>query len=114
MSWKLTARDLNRSSATLLALTLVAEEPRHGYEIGKLIERRSGGAIAFQMASLYPLLYRLEGQGLIEGRWKDGDRRRRYYRITAAGKRVLAEQRAHWLEFLRGLDGVTSLGRIKS
>ena len=110
MSWPLTERELKRSSATLLVLALVAEEPRHGYEIGKLIESRSGGKISFQMASLYPLLYRLEAQGLIEGRWKEGDRRRRFYRLTAAGRRVLAEQRSRWGQFVRALDRVATIG----
>ena len=110
MSWKLTERELKRSSATILALALLEDGPKHGYEIGKLIERRSEGAIAFQMASLYPLLYRLEAQGLIEGRWKEGDRRRRFYRLTAAGRRVLAEQRSRWGQFVRALDRVATIG----
>jgi DNA-binding PadR family transcriptional regulator len=109
MSWKLTERELKRSSAPILALALLEDGPKHGYEIGKLIERRSDGAIAFQMASLYPLLYRLEAHGWIDGRWKDGDRRRRYYRLTAAGRRVLAEQRSRWGQFVRALDRVAAI-----
>ena len=110
MSWKLTERELKRSSATILALALLEDGPKHGYEIGKLIERRSEGTIAFQMASLYPLLYRLEAQGLIEGRWREGDRRRRFYRLTPAGRRVLAEQRSRWGQFVRALDRVATIG----
>jgi DNA-binding PadR family transcriptional regulator len=110
MTSQLTERDLKRSSASLLVLTLVEPAPRHGYEIGKLIEARSGGAIKFQMASLYPLLYRLEHRGWIAGRWRQGGgRRRRYYRITPEGRRILAGQRGLWQSFIRALDRVTGL-----
>ncbi|HUL74362.1 MAG TPA: PadR family transcriptional regulator [Vicinamibacterales bacterium] len=111
MSWPLTDRELKRGSATLLVLALVDHTPRHGYEIGKQIEARSGGTITFQMASLYPLLYRLERRGWIEGKWRqrDGGRRRRYYRITAAGRRVLASERGVWQAFVRALDRVAGL-----
>src|SRR5262245_42583348 len=88
-------RELKKGSAELLVLSLVAHRSRHGYEIGKLIEARSDGRIRFKVASLYPLLYRLEERGWIEGRWVEraGERRRRFYRLTATGRRVLAEQR---------------------
>ena len=77
-----------KSSAELLILSLVEARPRHGYEISKLIEQRSGGAVRFHVASLYPLLYRLEKRGWIQGRWveKAGQRRRRYYRLTPRPK----------------------------
>ena len=109
MSWKPTERQLKRSSATILVLSLLEDGPRHGYEIGKLIERRSEGAIKFQMASLYPLLYRLEAHGWIDGRWKDDDRRRRHYRLTAEGRKVLADQRSRWQQFFRALDRVAGV-----
>jgi transcriptional regulator len=111
MSAPLTDRDLKRSSATLLVLALVSEQPRHGYEIGKLIESRSSGTITFQMASLYPLLYRLESRGWIEGRWRQdkGQRRRRFYRITANGRRVLASERGVWQTFIHALERVAGL-----
>ena len=111
MSTHLTERELKRSSAILLVLALVDETPRHGYEIGKLIEARSGGDIAFKMASLYPLLYRLEQRGWIGGRWheKAGTRRRRFYRITPEGRRVLARQRGIWQTFVSALDRVAGL-----
>jgi transcriptional regulator len=82
-------------------LSLLEDQPRHGYEIGKLIEVRSGGTLHFHVASLYPLLYRLEKRGWIEGRWveKANQRRRRYYRLTAEGQRVLELQRRKWQEF---------------
>ena len=81
-----------KGSAELLILSLVEARPRHGYEISKLIEQRSGGTVRFHVASLYPLLYRLEKRGWIQGQWveKAGQRRRRYYRLTRHGRRVLA------------------------
>lgn len=90
-----------KGSAELLILSLLDGQARHGYEIGKLIEVRSGGALHFHVASLYPLLYRLEKREWIEGRWveKPNQRRRRYYRLTAEGQRVLALERKKWQEF---------------
>src|SRR5829696_3003570 len=90
-------RELKKGSAELLILTLVEARPRHGYEISKLIEERSGGVLRFNVASLYPLLYRLEKRGWLKGRWieKTGQRRRRFYRLTVEGKRVLAAQQSH-------------------
>src|SRR5438067_1088693 len=83
-----------------------AHDARHGYELAKLIESRSRGALRFHAASLYPLLYRLERRGWIDGRWveKAGQRRRRYYRITDEGTRMLAAQRTSWREFIEALN----------
>jgi len=93
------SRELKKGTTPLLLLALLEQEPRHGYELSKLIELRSGGAVRVQAASLYPLLYRLERKRWIEGRWveKAGQRRRRYYRLTAEGGRQLAAQRRGWL-----------------
>ena len=100
-----------KGSAELLILSLVERRPRHGYEIGKLIEMRSGGALHFHVASLYPLLYRLEKRGWIEGRWveKPNQRRRRYYRLTAEGQRVLAIERKTWREFSRAVGRIAGV-----
>jgi PadR family transcriptional regulator len=105
------SRELKKGSAELLVLALLEDGQRHGYEIGKLIESRSEGAISFHVASLYPTLYRLEKRGLIEGRWveKAGQRRRRYYRLTGPGRRVLAAQRAIWQAFVGGVDRVAGI-----
>jgi PadR family transcriptional regulator, regulatory protein PadR len=102
-------RELKKGSAELLILSLVEARPRHGYEIAKLIEQRSDGAVRFKVASLYPLLYRLEHRGWIVGRWveKAGERRRRFYRLTADGTRVLAAQRGHWREFVQAVARIT-------
>jgi PadR family transcriptional regulator PadR len=99
-----------RGSAELLILSLLEARPRHGYEISKLIEQRSGGAVRFHVASLYPLLYRLEKRGLLEGRWveKAGQRRRRYYTLTPEGRKVLAAQRRGWRAFVEAMERITA------
>ena len=104
-------RELKRGSAEILILALLEERQRHGYEIGQLIAERSRGAINFHIASLYPTLYRLEDRGLIEGRWveKAGQRRRRCYRLTRPGRRVLARQRGVWDSFFIALDRVARI-----
>ncbi|MDQ6654311.1 MAG: PadR family transcriptional regulator [Verrucomicrobiota bacterium] len=104
-------RELKKGSAELLILSLVEDRPRHGYEIGQLIDLRSGGLLKFNVASLYPLLYRLEKRGWIKGRWveKAGQRRRRYYRLTPAGKKVLAAQRDGWIEFVEAISRITGI-----
>ena len=104
-------RELKKGSAELLVLTLVQTRPRHGYEISKLIEARSGGVLRFNVASLYALLYRLEKRGWLQGRWveKAGQRRRRFYRLTAEGKRVLEAQRNTWQEFVKAINRVTRI-----
>ena len=104
-------RELKKGSAELLILSLVEARPRHGYEISKLIEVRSGGLLRFNVASLYPLLYRLEKRGWIQGRWveKAGQRRRRYYRLTAEGKKVLAAQRNSWRDFVEAINRITEI-----
>ena len=102
-------RELKKGSAELLILSLVEDQPRHGYDIGNLIEQRSRGTLRFNVASLYPLLYRLEKRGWIIGRWveKAGQRRRRYYRLTAEGKKVLAAQRHSWRGFGAAINSIT-------
>ena len=104
-------RELKKGSTELLILSLIEDRARHGYEISKLIEERSGGALKFNVASFYPLLYRLEKRGFIEGRWveKAGQRRRRYYRLTAEGRKVLAAQRQSWRQFVEAIHRITGL-----
>ena len=104
-------REVKRGSTEMLILAMVEDRPRHGYEIAKLIERRSNGVLQFNVASLYPLLYRLEKRGLIHGRWveKPGQRRRRFYKLTAAGQKILAEQRRTWKDFFAALDRVAGI-----
>ncbi len=102
-------RELKKGSAELLILSLLEGRQRHGYEISKLIETRSKGELRFHIASLYPLLYRLEKRGWIEGRWveKAGQRRRRYYKLRPEGRKVLAAQRSTWETFVRAINRIT-------
>jgi PadR family transcriptional regulator PadR len=104
-------RELKKGSAEMLIMALVEDRARHGYEIAKLIGDRSEGVLQFHTASLYPLLYRMEKHGWIKGQWveKAGQRRRRYYRLTAAGQKVLAAQRNTWQEFFAALDRVARI-----
>ena len=104
-------RELKKGSAELLILSLLEARPRHGYEISKLIEGRSQGRLRFHIASLYPLLYRLEERGWLQGRWveKAGERRRRYYRLTPAGRKVLAAQRDNWRAFVEAVARITGV-----
>ena len=102
-------RELKKGSAELIILSIVEPGARHGYEISKLIEARSAGQLKFHVASLYPLLYRLERQGWIDGRWveKAGQRRRRMYRLTPDGRKVLAAQRTGWKAFVKAINRIT-------
>lgn len=102
-------RELKKGSAELIILSIVEARARHGYDISKLIESRSGGQLKFHVASLYPLLYRLEERGWLQGRWveKAGQRRRRYYGLTAEGRRVLTRQRDTWKNFVQAMDLIT-------
>ena len=113
-STELLERELKRGSAEILILALLEQRQRHGYEIGRLIDERSDGAISFHVASLYPTLYRLEDKGLIEGRWVEraGQRRRRYYRLTAPGRKVLASQRKVWDRFFGALNLVARIRHV--
>jgi transcriptional regulator len=101
--------DLKKGSAEFLVLSLLEHERRHGYELNRLIESRSRGTLTFHIASLYPLLYRMESRGWIAGRWveKAGERRRRFYAITAAGRRALGEMRTEWRAFATAVARVT-------
>jgi PadR family transcriptional regulator, regulatory protein PadR len=102
-------RELKRGSAELLILSLLEARPRHGYDLSKLIQTRSGGHLKFHIDSLYPLLYRLEERGWIKGAWveKPEERRRRFYKVTAEGRRVLAQQKKTWEAFVEAVRRVT-------
>jgi len=104
-------RELKRGSTELLILALLEERDRHGYDLARLIDERSHGAISFHVASLYPTLYRMEDKDLIEGRWveKAGQRRRRYYKLTKTGTRMLASQRNIWENFFDALNRVARI-----
>ena len=104
--------ELKKGSTEMLVLSLVEARARHGYEIGKLIEARSDGRLTFALPTLYPTLLRLENRGWIKGRWveRPGERTRCYYRLTPAGRRVLAEQRATWSVYVDAVNAVLGHG----
>ncbi len=100
--------ELKTASTEMLVLSLLESRARHGYEIGKLIEARSGGRLTFALPTLYPTLLRLENRGLITGRWveKAGERERCFYRLTREGRRVLAAHRATWKAYVEAVNDV--------
>ncbi len=93
--------DLKRGSLELMILSTLEERARHGYEVGKLLERRSGGQLEFRVSTLYSALYRMEDRRWIKGRWveKEGQRRRCRYSLTPEGHQILARQRREWTAF---------------
>jgi PadR family transcriptional regulator len=111
MSSRSTIEEAKKGSTEILILALVEARSRHGYEIAREIEERSGGTLRFTLASLYATLYRLEDRGWLRGRWveKAGQRRRCHYRITEAGRKVLAAQRADWRRFFAALGLVAGI-----
>ena len=102
-----------RGSGELAILSLLSEQPLYGFEIARQIGERTGGALTFTLASLYPLLYEMEKRGWLEGRWQPNEagRDRRYYRLTAIGRRQLAPLRAEWRSFFHALDALAGVNR---
>ena len=100
-----------KGSAEVVILALLDDRRRHGYEIAALIEERTDGTIRFTLASLYATLYRMEERQWIKGRWveRPGQRRRCYYRLTEAGRKVLADQRKDWRRFVEALAAVAGV-----
>lgn len=104
--------ELKKGSTEMLVLSLLDARPRHGYEIGKLIESRSGGRLTFALPSLYPTLLRMENRGWIKGRWieKAGQRERCFYRLTPEGRRMLKAQRKTWKAYVAVVNEVMGQG----
>lgn len=111
MSMRPAIEEAKKGSTEVVILAMLEQESHHGYEIARLIEQRSGGTLRFTLASLYATLYRMEDRGWIKGRWieKAGQRRRCHYRITDAGRRTLAAQRADWSRFIAALNDVAGV-----
>ena len=101
-------QELKKGTAELLVLSLIEHQARHGYEIAKLIESSTEGELVFHAASLYPLLYRLEKRKWVRGRWveKAGQRRRRFYALTAGGRKALRDQRVGWESFVKAMGRI--------
>ncbi|HSC28108.1 MAG TPA: PadR family transcriptional regulator [Vicinamibacterales bacterium] len=90
--------DILRGTLDLLILKTLALEPMHGFGIGQRIKQISGEVFQLNQGSLYPALSRLERDGLIASGWSESDnnRRARYYRLTAAGRKRLSAATAGW------------------
>jgi PadR family transcriptional regulator PadR len=103
--------ELKRGTAELAILSVLEEGPLHGYEIGRRIEKQSGGALHYTLAALYPLLYRMEGRGWLRGDWETGDsgKRRRSYRLLPRGRQMLKPMRAEWADLFRALRRVAKV-----
>jgi PadR family transcriptional regulator, regulatory protein PadR len=104
---------ISRGSAELAILALLDKQPLYGFEICRLIEENSGGALRFTLASLYPMLYELENRGWLTARWQANQegRDRRYYRLTPEGKKQLAPLRREWHAFFLALDQLAGVSR---
>jgi PadR family transcriptional regulator PadR len=96
---------VKRGTAEVAILTVLEAGALHGYEIARRIEAQTRGKLKFTLASLYPLLYRMESRGWVRGEWQvsANGRRRRCYRVTATGKKRLAPLRAEWSELFEAL-----------
>ena len=114
MSTPADEHSLKKGTAELLILAQLEDEPRHGYDIATRIEQRSNGAVVFNVASLYPILYRLEAQGSISGWWVEraGQRRRRFYKLTAADRKRLTQQRETWKSFVQAMGLITGVDHV--
>jgi len=104
---------IKRGSAELAVLALLAQEPLHGYEIARRIEKQTGGALRFTLASLYPLLYRMEKRGWVRGVWQTlpSGRERRCYELTSKGRKQMAPMRKEWGLFFRALHKLAGVSR---
>ena len=105
-------KDLVAQSAIPLVLALLQEGESYGYAIIERVKELSDGQMEWSDGMLYPVLHRLETQGLIKSRWKSAEtgRRRRYYALTAAGKKMLADQKEQWSVVQATLGRVWGLG----
>jgi DNA-binding PadR family transcriptional regulator len=101
-------KDLVAASATPLVLGILADGENYGYAILKRINDLSSGELEWTDGMLYPLLHRLDRLGLVEATWRtpDGGRRRRYYRLTDAGREALADQRQQWAVITQTLSRI--------
>lgn len=103
--------ELKRGTAELAILSVLQQEPLHGYEIGRRIEQNSGGALRYTLAALYPSLYRMEHRGWLRANWKTGNngKRRRCYELTARGRKMLKPMRAEWADLFRVLRRIAKV-----
>ena len=97
---------LLKGVAPVVVLEILSRGRMYGYELSQAIEQRSGDILTLGKGTLYPLLYNLEAQKLVKGKWQQADsgRKRRYYSITSKGKSQLAKQKAQLKELTAGLN----------
>jgi PadR family transcriptional regulator len=99
--------DVLRGHLDGMILAVLEREPLHGYAVMEALQARSGGALDLPTGTLYPALRRLERAGYLRSDWSTvAGRRRRTYRITASGKRMLAAERTEWRTFAALVNGV--------
>jgi len=101
-------KELLKGSTTILILSLLERKSMYGYEMIKEIELKSSGVFSFKEGTLYPILHSLEGEGLVESFWSEGDgaRKRKYYKITEKGKGQLKEKQEEWKTFRSAVEKV--------
>lgn len=102
--------DLIRGTLNIMLLESVADQPRYGYEICKLVEQKTEGYFQMREGSLYPALHRLERDGLLQSTWREATngRRRKYYRLTARGRKEVAAKKAEWRDFASAVNAMLS------
>ena len=100
-------RDLMRGSIDLMVLSVLADEPTYGYEIQKRVRAATDRRAMLAAGTLYPLLHKLEAGGAIRSRWdKTGNRKRKWYSLTAAGRRRLRHQAGQWADYARCMNNL--------
>lgn len=107
-------KELLKGSTVILILTLLDRKPMYGYEMIKEIEKKSGGVFSFKEGTLYPILHSLEAEEMVESYWDEGEgnRKRKYYRITSKGKSGLKQKQDEWTTFRTAVDQVLMEGIV--
>ena len=103
------SKELMAASSRPMVLSILSEKESYGYDIIRRVKELSGGEIAWTEGMLYPVLHRLEREGLIKGRWvvaEETGRKRKYYRVVAAGKKQLQAERQQWEAVNSMLNGL--------
>lgn len=105
-------RELMRGAGPIAILSLLARREMYGYELVQALERQGDDILSMGQSTLYPMLYNLEAKGLVRARWRDAKtgRRRKYYALTAKGRRQLADDRRKWHELVEAMRGLGILG----
>ncbi|WNC15146.1 PadR family transcriptional regulator [Brevibacillus brevis] len=106
-------KELMKGSTVILILTLLDRKPMYGYEMSKEMEKHSDGVLSLKEGTLYPILHTLEADGMVDSYWSDGEgeRKRKYYKITEAGKEHLNEKKQEWVSFRTAVDQVLGGGQ---